>query len=221
MVGTGSEGGHRGAAGRPSPFVLRVLDHVGARGWSVQPGSLEPDDGGAFLVLLGEGKSALVLIGEQESPATAADVARLVAALGRMPAATGMLVSARGFTGGAFEAAGTASEEIELIDGASLGGTAEHDGRNDPAAAFARSPGADSRRARDLRVYGPPKRHTKLIWLAIAVVCAIVFVILIRALLEKTKGSAGRAVAVAHGLSADRMRARGTSVVGQASATGR
>lgn len=63
---------------------------------------------------------------------------------------------------------------------------------DDPAARFARvDHGADRRRARDLRAYGHPRRHTDLIWLAIAVTGALVFVALIWAILERSKWTAG------------------------------
>lgn len=66
-------------------------------------------------------------------------------------------------------------------------------GKNDPAGRFASviGQGTDARKARDLRTYGPPKRHTNLIWLAIALGGAVLFVVLIRGVLEKTKWTAG------------------------------
>lgn len=70
---------------------------------------------------------------------------------------------------------------------------ADHDDRSDPAARFATGLDATprTRRARHLRVYGPPKRHTNLIWIAMAVVGAVLFVVLIRGVLEKSRWTAG------------------------------
>lgn len=74
------------------------------------------------------------------------------------------------------------------------------DPSDDPAARFARV-GNDprARRARHLRTYGPPRRHTNLIWLGIAIAGAVVFVVLILAVLEKTRWTAADPVSRATG----------------------
>lgn len=67
------------------------------------------------------------------------------------------------------------------------------DTRRDPAAAFSdaldRRPAA--RRERDLRRCGPPRPRTQLVWIAIALGGLVLFVLLMRAVMEKTKWTAG------------------------------
>lgn len=67
------------------------------------------------------------------------------------------------------------------------------DRRADPASAFSEAMRArpPSARERDLRRYGPPKRSTQWIWIAIAVIGLAVFVALMRGVMDKTRWTAG------------------------------
>lgn len=133
------------------------------------------------------------------------DVHQLLGVMVNEGATGAILVTSGEFTQAATEAANRLGH-VKLMDGQALRSMlgpdllAALDVQGDNAEAFAQalsSPATASTPAR-ARTYGRPGATSRWVWLTIAAVGFLIFVLLIRGLLEKTRGTAGPPGGVGH-----------------------
>lgn len=126
------------------------------------------------------------------------DVHQLLGLMVNEGATGAILVTSGEFTQAATEAANRQGH-VKLVDGHALRSMlspdafASLDTQVDRAEEFARAPSSPvaARTPTRVRTYGRPSSASRRVWLTIAAVGLLAFVLLIRGLLEKTRGTAG------------------------------